>query len=134
MSKPSRDAGPSSVPVRRIGVALAIGIAVAGCAPDALTNRDATGFNAYLQTVATSCRPLMIGSNDVGEWLRYPNSSDPNYLYFLDMTSRLYYGTVQRDAYRDGITGFLGPGTSNATSFACIFRNLPAVQTGAPRG
>ena len=115
-------------------MALTIGIAVAGCAPDALTNRDAPGFNAYLQTVATSCRPLMIGNSDVGEWLRNAGSSDPNYAYFLDMTSRLYYGTVARDAYRAGITGFLGPGTSNATSFACIFRNLPAVPTGAPAG
>ena len=115
-------------------MALTIGIAVAGCAPDALTNRDAPGFNAYLQTVATSCRPLMIGNSDVGEWLRTPGSSDPNYTYFLDMTSRLYYGTVTRNAYRDGITGFLGPGTSNATSFACIFRNLPAMPTGAPPG
>jgi hypothetical protein len=134
MSKPSRDPSLFGVQVRRIGLALAIGIATSGCAPDALNNREATGFNAYLQTLATSCRPLMIGSNDIGEWLRYSNSSDPNYLYFLDMTSRLYYGTVQRDAYREGITGFLGPGTSNATSFACIFRNLPAVQTGAPPG
>lgn len=134
MSKLSRDARPVRVHAGRIGLALAIGIAAAACAPDALNNRDATGFNAFLDAVATNCRPLMIGSGDVGEWLRNRGSNDPNYSYFLDITSRLYYGTLERDAYIAGITGFLGPGTSNATSFACIFRNLPARRPSPPSG
>jgi hypothetical protein len=113
---------------------MALGIAAAGCAPDALNNRQATGFNAYLDTIATNCRPLMIGGSNIAEWLRTPGSNDPNYMYFLDMTSRLYYGDVSRDTYRDGITGFLGPGSTNAQSFACIFRNLPAQPPSAPSG
>ena len=134
MSKPSRDASLFVVHARRVSLAMALGIAVAGCAPDALNNRQATGFNAYLDAIVTHCRPLMIGSSDIGEWLRNPGSNDPNYSYFLDMTSRLYYGTVSRDAYRDGITGFLGPGSTNAQSFACIFRNLPDPRPGALPG
>ncbi len=134
MSEPRYAAIRHRARIGRIGLALAIGVAVAACAPDALNNRQATGFNAYLDTIATRCRPLMIGSADVGEWLRYPATNDTNYSYFLDMTSRLYYGTVARDAYIDGLTGFLGPGTSNATSFACIFRNLPPQGPGAPPG
>ncbi len=108
------------------GVALALLVAsLAACAPDSMSNRQATGFNGYLNTLAGSCRPLMIGSSDVGDWLLNRGSSDPNYSYFIDMTSRLYYGTVSTDAYRDGLTGFLGPGTTNAQAFACIFANLP---------
>jgi hypothetical protein len=110
---------------------LAIGALVGGCAPDAMNNRQATGFNGYLDTIATNCNPLMIGINNVSEWLQNQGSADPNYNYFLDITSRLYYGTVSRDAYRDSITGFFGPGSTNAQSFACIFRNLPA-QPGSP--
>jgi len=107
-------------------VALLLVVALAaGCAPDAMNNRQATGFNAYLNALPTNCRSLVIGSSDVGDWLLMRGSSDPNYSYFIDMTSRLYYGTVSPGAYREGLTGFLGPGTSNAQAFACIFANLP---------
>lgn len=106
-------------------IALALCAAVAACAPDAMNNRQATGYNAYLNTLATRCDPLMIGIYNVGEWLTNQGSNDPNYSYFLDMTSRLYYGTVSPTAYRDGITGFFGSSTTNEASFACIFRNLP---------
>ena len=61
-------------------------------------------------------------------------STDPNYSYFLDMTSRLYYGTVSPDDYREGLTAFIGPGSTNAQSFACITGNLPQGGGGpAPR-
>jgi hypothetical protein len=111
-------------------VLAALVVMATGCAPDSLNNRQATGFNGYLNTLAASCRPLIIGSSDVGDWLmNRGGSSDPNYPYFIDMTSRLYYGTVSKDAYRDGLNGFLGPGTTNAQAFACIFANLPGQQT-----
>ena len=105
---------------------LPLAAALAGCAPDSVSNRQATGFNSYLSTLTTNCRSLVIGSSDVGDWLLMRGSSDPNYPYFFDMTSKLYYGTVSPDAYREGLTGFLGPGSTNAQSFACIFANLPA--------
>ena len=111
----------------RVALALLV-TSLAGCAPDSVSNRQATGFNGYLNTLAASCRPLVIGSSDVGDWLLNRGSSDSNYSYFIDMTSRLYYGTVSADAYRDGLTGFLGPGTTNAQAFACIFANLPTQQ------
>jgi hypothetical protein len=114
---------------RAAGLRAAVMLAAAGltgCAPDSVSNRQATGFNSYLDTLTTSCRSLVIGSSDVGSWLMMRGSTDPNYSYFLDMTSKLYYGTVSPDAYRNGLTGFLGPGSSNAQSFACIFSNLPA--------
>ena len=114
-----------SPPMSAAGLALALLVAAGGCAPDSVTNVQATGYNAYLNTIASSCNPLMLGDANVSEWLQNQGVNDPNYSYFLDLTSRLYYGNVSPAAYRDGITGFFGPSTRNEASFACIFRNLP---------
>ena len=111
---------------RRTACALvAFAVALAGCAPDSVTNAQATGYNAYLNTIATSCNPLMLGENNVSEWLQNQGVNNPNYSYFLDMTSRLYYGNISPAGYRDGITAFFGASTRNDASFACMFRNLP---------
>ena len=107
---------------------LLLAMASAGCAPDTVSNRQATGFNGYLDTLVNSCRPLVIGPYDVGSWLMMRGSNDPNYSYFLDMTSKLYYGTVSQAEYREGVSSFLGPGSTNAQSFACIVANLPGQQ------
>ena len=68
---------------------------------------------------------LMLGDANVSEWIQNNGANNYNYSYFLDMRSKLYYGNISQAAYRDGITGFLGPSTRNDASFACIFRNLP---------
>jgi len=104
---------------------VAAGVAATGCAPEAWSNRQATGYNAFLNTIATSCNPLMLGDANVSEWIQNGGANNFNYSYFLDLTSKLYYGNIAPAAYRDGITGFLGPSTRNEASFACIFRNLP---------
>lgn len=114
--KPNRGAACALVAFAVIG---------AGCAPDSVTNVQATGFNAYLNTIGTSCYPLMIGDANVSEWIQNNGANQYNYSYFLDMTSKLYYGNISQAAYRDGITGFLGPSSRNDASFACIFRYLP---------
>ena len=118
-----------------IGVALPLlAIVAVACAPDSVSNRQATGFNGYLNTLATSCRPLVIGPYDVGGWLMMRGSDDPNYNYFFNMTSRLYYGSVSQGDYQDGVTSFLGPGSTNAQAFACIFANLPSQRPPAGAG
>ena len=115
-----------------LALGLGLGLIVSACAPDSTQNYKATGFNAYLNTIGTNCKPLMIGIYNVSEWLLYQGSNDPNYSYFLDQTSRLYYGTISPDLYQSSITGFFGPSSTNAGSFACIFRNLPAQRPSAP--
>jgi hypothetical protein len=125
MTPNSRNATGTAWP--RIVILLAV--AATGCSSTTMQNmkteRD-LGFNGYLNTLATNCRPLVIGPYDVGSWLEMRGSDSQNYSYFLSVTSRLYYGTMTRDEYRDGLNSFLGPGSANAQAYACIFANLPA--------
>jgi hypothetical protein len=118
----------------RIAVAATLAATLAGCAPDAVRSVEATGFNAYMKKLGQVCQPLLIGSADVGEWIRMNDMSVNNYNYFVDVTSKLYYNRLTQDGYRQAVVGFLGPGSSNERSFECIFRNLPADRPSAPVG
>ena len=108
-----------------LALAIALGVAVAGCAPEAWKNTQATGFNGWLDTVAATCQPLMIGDVDIGRSIRQNAMGDDKYSYFLDVSSRFYAGNLSRAAYRQSLESFLGPGSSNDAAFACIFRSLP---------
>jgi hypothetical protein len=112
--------------IRCGAVALACGVGMlAGCAPDTMNNIQATGYNAFLNRIATSCKPMMIGSRDMSEKiLGNQSSDDSNYNYFLDLTSQLYYGKVSPDAYRSGVSGFLGGGADTNRSLDCILATL----------
>ena len=109
-------------------------IALAGCAPDAMNSRQATGFNGFLDRIASVCKPLVIGSRDIGDALVRGGLYDADYNYFFDLTSRLYYGRTSAAAYRSGITGFFGPGGDTTRSLDCIVANLPADRPQAPGG
>ena len=89
-------------------------VAAAGCAPDSWSNRQATGYNAFLNTIATSCNPLMLGDANVSEWIQNNGANNFNYSYFLDMTSKLYYGNITPAAYRE--TDRVPPSTSVTAS------------------
>ena len=65
---------------RAASILLALGIVGSGCAPDSVTNIQATGYNAYLNTIATSCNPLMLGENNVSEWLQNQGTNSPQTL------------------------------------------------------
>jgi len=101
------------------------------CAPDAVRNNAATGFNGYLDSLKTACPNLRIGTSDVGQWIQY-GSGDNDYNYWLDMTSRLYYGRVSPAEYRSAVGAQLGASTSNAAAFDCMIGALPAQRDSAP--
>ena len=113
---------------------LALGVLLAGCAPDSVRSVDATGFNGFIRKIAAVCHPLQIGDKDIGEMLRLEggSSNDGGYDNFLDATSKLYYNRISPTVYRQSLTGFFGAGTSNDASFACILNNLPAQRPNAP--
>jgi hypothetical protein len=118
------------------GIALAVGLsaAITACAPDAVRSTQATGFNAYIKKLGEVCQPLLIGNADVGEWIRMNSMGVDNYTYFIDVTSKLYYNRLSPASYRQAVTGFLGPGSSNERSFDCIIGNLPPDRPSAPVG
>jgi len=109
-------------------------MSLSGCAPDAVRSGQAAGFNAYLREVGQACRPLLIGSADVGEWIRLNAMGNDDYTYFVDVTSKLYYNRLDAAGYRQAVVGFFGAGSSNERSFDCIFRHLPPDRPSAPVG
>jgi len=112
-------------------IAVLMTAVVGACAPDAVRNYAATGFNGYLDSLKTACPNLQIGSNDIGLWLQYSSVND-NFNYWLDMTSKLYYRRISADEYRSAVAAQLGAGSSNAGAFDCIIRNLPEQRESAP--
>ena len=94
-----------------------------GCAPDAVTNRQATGFNAFLDQIAQECKPLQIGRYQMSEMIQR-NAMVDDYVYFIDQTSRLYYGTISEAAYRNSINAFF-LGGSTGIAIDCILSKLP---------
>jgi len=110
---------------RRAALAAAV-LGLAGCAPDTVTNRAATGFNAFLDTIAVQCKPLMIGSYDMTERLQRKGIYGDDYNYFFDATSQLYYQRRTPDDYRSAINGFFGGGATTNRGIDCIIANLPA--------
>ncbi|BDB27114.1 hypothetical protein CTP10_R45190 [Cupriavidus sp. P-10] len=116
---------PASKRLRIIAAAAASVAMLAACAPDAVRNRQATDFNAYLDSLRTACPNMIVGTNNISEWLRTSGSrSDDDYVYWLDQTSRLYYQRISAQQYRDSISAALG-GRSDAPALDCIVRNLP---------
>src|SRR5215471_17979037 len=94
---------------------LAVIAALGGCAPDAVTNKYAIGFNAYLDQIAAACKPLMIGQYDMTYRLQQKGIYGDDFNYFFDATSRLYYQSMTPADYKSAINGFFGAGpTTNA--------------------
>ena len=103
-----------------------MGVCVAGCAPDAWKNTQATGFNGWLDTVAATCQPLMIGDVDIGRSIRQNAMRRRQVFVFPRRVVALLRRQLSRAAYRQSLESFLGPDSSNDAAFACIFRSLPA--------
>jgi hypothetical protein len=113
-----------AAPLARAGVSAAAVAVLAACAPDAMRNYQATGFNGYLNTLKSACPNLRIGASDVGQWLQYGGGTN-DYDYWLDMTSRLYYRRVSPAEYRSAVAAQLGASSANAAAFDCVIGNLP---------
>jgi hypothetical protein len=125
---------PPQFALVRAALLLAAATFAVGCAPDSVRSVQATGFNAYIKQLPTSCRPLQIGNQDLGEQILSDDMTNNDYSYFLDVTSKLYYNRMSPASYRQALVGFFGAGTPNDKSFDCIFRTLPPDRPNAPVG
>ena len=121
---------------KQASVVFAVIVVLGGCAPDAVTNRYATGFNAYLDTIAAACKPLMVGQYDMTYRLQQKGIYGDDFNYFFDATSQLYYQRKTPADYRSSINGFFGGGMTTDRSIDCIIANLPAERptAGPPLG
>jgi len=94
----------------RIALASVCGSAlISACAPDAW--KSSTPFDLFLSKVQKDCYYDPISSTTVGNLLE-PSGSD-NASYFLDATSRLYFGKITPAAWTDLITSQLQANASD---------------------
>ena len=105
--------------------------AVAACASNAAKD---DGYNTFLQRIAADCKPLIIGSDNLGQAIVFNGlgALPENYNNFLGKTSALYNGGISAGTYRDSLTTFLGGGSYNHASFDCIIAHLPPQAKPAP--
>jgi hypothetical protein len=111
---------PTSV---RTTVVALLALTVISCA----SNPQEIGFNAFLQQIAADCKPLIIGSDNIGQAIVFNGlgAQPDNYNNFLGQTKALYNGSIPATAYRNALNSFLGGGSSNNRSFDCIVAHLP---------
>ena len=110
----------------RVAILLGSALAVSACASGP---KQDDGYNAFLERIAAECKPLIIGSDNIGQAIVFNGlgAIPENYNNFLGRTRALYTGAISPQIYRDSLTTFLGSGTYNQRSFDCIIGRLPAV-------
>jgi hypothetical protein len=97
-------------------------LALGGCAGNAvLSDRlvEDPGAEAFLDRIEQQCGGLSLGNQQ----LRYLLSADSDDTYFVDATSKLYLGGVDRASYASGIDSFY-PSGRNQEALQCIFAQL----------
>ncbi|MFO1324215.1 MAG: hypothetical protein U1F15_09125 [Burkholderiales bacterium] len=104
------------VPASALAVAL-----LAACAPDAVNNRAATGFDGFVNQVQRACAPVQLGRYRLADPLM-GGATDGSYDFWLDQTSRLYYRMITPAQYRESMTASFGAG--NDGTIDCILGNL----------
>lgn len=77
------------------------------------------GAEVFLDRVAHNCGKLSVGNQPLN-YLLDENSDDT---YFIDESSKLYFGRVDRDAYSTDINAFYPTG-ANQDALVCIFDQL----------
>lgn len=106
-------------------VATATVVALAGCAPDAWTNKQATGLNAFINQMTVTCAPLEVGPMVITKNFMPPNYAAGQYDDWLDVTSRLYYQRITPQGYVHEVSNLAPfPGTIRAAQ--CVADHAPA--------
>ncbi len=101
---------------------LAAVIVLHGCGgglvtPDSVVENP--GAEAFLDQVDKRCGKLSIGNQPLS-YLLDVNSNDA---YFIDETSKLYFGKVDQSTFADDINSFYPTG-ANQPALDCIFAQL----------
>ena len=98
--------------------ALLVGCGRVGFAPNALIENQ--GANQFLNVIGSACGSQRIGDQSLA-FLLSVNSNDT---YFIDETSKLYFGDVSRRQYASDINAQY-PSDTNQGAIDCVFSKLP---------
>lgn len=93
--------------------------ALAACAPDAW--KPAPGYDGFLNRVQNACYYQRIGLVNVGDMLTNPGNSQSG--YFIDETSRLYFGKISRENWTSAVTAFI-QGRASDPGVQCVLDQL----------
>jgi len=93
-------------------------LALAGCGGD-LVAPEGPATNDFLNQVAAQCGNQTIGKQTI-KYLLDVNSND---VYFVDETSKLAAGEINKSTYAQDINSFY-PTDSNQAALDCVFRQL----------
>jgi hypothetical protein len=104
-----------------LGALVGAGV-LAGCGNPVLSDRieESKGAEAFLDRVAKNCGKLSVGNQQL-DYLLDESSNDT---FFIDESSKLYFGKVDRNAYSTDINAFY-PTDHNQPALDCIFKQLP---------
>jgi hypothetical protein len=105
--------------IRPWAFTLAIAILVSSGCGGGLVAPEGPQSEAFLNQVQSSCGRYNIGARPIN-YLLSANSDDT---YFLDETSKLAAGDIDRDTYASDINAFY-PAGSNKAALDCIFEQL----------
>ena len=116
---------PTPFRVRRLA-ALALPLLLCACAPDAWHADSA--FDAYLDRVRINCWDYNIGSTTIPELMPDALTTD---VYFMDVTSRYYYGKTSRADYLEALDATY-MARADSPGVACILAQMPSAQDAPP--
>jgi len=107
---------------------------LAACAPDAVI--PSKPYDAFLNQIAQACRGKAIGDWTVDQLVRRSHGFTGG--YFVDQTSRLYFGRINTRDWAAGVSAF-ARGTQEDPGIECVISEYRAVQqwttpTGTPGG
>jgi hypothetical protein len=109
--------------------ALLAPVLLAACAPDAV--KPSPGYQGFLTQVQNACYYQRIGVVNVGDILTDPGNMQAT--YFIDETSRLYFGKITRDNWTSSVTAFI-QGRADDPGVRCVLDQLDkAPRPGAPQ-
>lgn len=117
MSRQERAGRPVQLCVFAAGLALGL----SGCggnlmAPDPLVENPEA--DAFLTRIGKECADYSIGTNPLN-YLIQEGDDD----YFIDITTKLYFGRISRKQYASDINAFY-PTDANKPALECIFSKL----------
>jgi hypothetical protein len=99
--------------------AVSAAAALTACAPDAW--KPSPGYDAFLGQVQNACYYQRIGLINVGDMLANPGNSQSG--YFIDETSRLYFGKISRENWTSAVTAFI-QGRAGDPGVQCVLGEL----------